>query len=154
MTQLAKCFDLLLLIILTTGSLSAQTGPPVIQSQPQNQNVLAGGTATFDVFAVGKNPLSYQWFRSTGIIPNATLSTLKLQGVDEIDSGPYFVIVTDPAGLSTRSSNAVLSVTRVDFGDAPAAYPTLLSADGARHRIVPGIHLGKGVSFEPDGQPD
>src|SRR5256885_537069 len=41
-----------------------------------------------------------------------------------------------------------------DFGDAPAPYPTLLSADGARHQIVQGIYLGSGVTPESDGQPD
>ncbi len=43
----------------------------------------------------------------------------------------------------------------VDFGDAPGAdYDTLLADDGARHTIVSGIFLGKGVDSEIDGQPD
>src|SRR5206468_9070847 len=41
----------------------------------------------------------------------------------------------------------------MDFGDAPAPYPTSLSADGARHSYVQGIFLGAGVTVEPDGQP-
>src|SRR3954463_5193270 len=41
-----------------------------------------------------------------------------------------------------------------DFGDAPAPYPTLLSADGARHSVVQGMFLGAGVTADPDGQPD
>jgi hypothetical protein len=45
-----------------------------------------------------------------------------------------------------------------DFGDAPEGgstgmFPTLLSSNGARHVIVPGIHLGNMVDGEPDGQP-
>jgi len=45
-----------------------------------------------------------------------------------------------------------------DFGDAPentgaATFPTLLNTNGARHRIVQGIHLGAGVDAEPNGQP-
>src|SRR5258705_13739216 len=46
------------------------------------------------------------------------------------------------------------SAAQTDFGDAPAPYPTLFSADGARHLIVQGIYLGAGVSAEADGQPD
>jgi len=49
----------------------------------------------------------------------------------------------------------------LDFGDAPDAaagtvgfgYPTLLARNGARHVIVQGIHLGKTVDGETDGQP-
>ena len=51
----------------------------------------------------------------------------------------------------------------VDFGDAPAPYPTTLAQNGARHGVVPGVHLGPaisntnggvGVDAEADGQPD
>ena len=62
-----------LLTAMIPGGLSAQNGP-IIQGQPQNQNVLAGGTAMFNVSAVGTGSLNYQWFRSTGLIANATSS--------------------------------------------------------------------------------
>ncbi|MHC4499384.1 MAG: DUF7901 domain-containing protein, partial [Planctomycetota bacterium] len=43
----------------------------------------------------------------------------------------------------------------LDFGDAPdPTYPTVLASDGARHVIMPWIHLGDGVDAEPNGQPD
>lgn len=46
-------------------------------------------------------------------------------------------------------------ITDLDFGDAPdPSYPTLLSSDGARHIILPGMYLGASVDPEPDGQPD
>ncbi len=42
----------------------------------------------------------------------------------------------------------------LDFGDAPAPYPTLLTDDGARHRIPSGFWLGAvPPDAEPDGQP-
>lgn len=42
-----------------------------------------------------------------------------------------------------------------DYGDAPdPTYPTLLANDGARHRIVGDIYLGRGVTADIDGQPD
>ncbi|MBN2281656.1 MAG: hypothetical protein JXQ65_13830 [Candidatus Marinimicrobia bacterium] len=42
-----------------------------------------------------------------------------------------------------------------DFGDAPDSnYRTLLSYDGARHRIDPDIFLGTLIDPENDGQPD
>jgi hypothetical protein len=46
-----------------------------------------------------------------------------------------------------------------DFGDAwdstlTPGYPTLLTSNGARHTIIPGIYLGGSIDSEPDGQPD
>ena len=43
----------------------------------------------------------------------------------------------------------------IDFGDAPdPTYPTLHISDGARHTIVPGVHLGRSVDPDADGQPN
>ncbi len=169
MNQLAQCFEPLLAprllarlgfaacalwMALAPGSLCAQsTGPPSIQLEPQNQTNFAGSSAMFNVLATGKAPLSYQWFSSSGLIADATNALLKLPIVDESDSGRYFVVVSNSLGTA-RSTNALLRVTRVDFGDAPSPYRTLFADDGAWHRIVSGMYLGKGVSFEPEGQPD
>jgi len=40
-----------------------------------------------------------------------------------------------------------------DFGDAPDTYKTLVGSDGARHTIVEGVCLGRGIDAEPDGKP-
>ena len=144
----------LLMAIIPVSLYAQPTGPPIILIQPSNQNVFAGGTVMITVSATGSDPLSYQWFKlPTGMIANATNATLTLPGVDEADSGTYFVRVTNIFG-KVPSTNVSLMVLRADFGDAPAPYPTLLSEDGARHVIVPGVYLGAGISFEPDGQPD
>jgi hypothetical protein len=41
-----------------------------------------------------------------------------------------------------------------DFGDAPAPYPTLRIANGARHYVGDGLRLGAAVDQERNGQPD
>jgi len=48
----------------------------------------------------------------------------------------------------------VITGGALDFGDAPAPYPTTLEDNGACHMIVPGIYMGNGVDAEPDGQPE
>ncbi len=53
---------------------------------------------------------------------------------------------------STTTLAPVQSVFPVDFGDAPAPYPTLAANDGARHRVQ-GPRLGSLVDSEPDGFP-
>jgi len=42
---------------------------------------------------------------------------------------------------------------RVDFGDLPDSYQTLLVSNGARHEINPNIYLGKLIDADSDGQP-
>jgi uncharacterized repeat protein (TIGR01451 family) len=41
-----------------------------------------------------------------------------------------------------------------DFGDAPAPYPTMLAANGARHGLRSDLFLGATADAEPDGQPN
>ena len=82
---------------------------PTILTQPANQTVAAGSTATFTVTAMGTPPLSYQWrFNGTNIAA-ATGTSLPLSNVQIADAGMYSVVVTNLAG-SVTSSNAQLIV--------------------------------------------
>src|SRR6266540_1052986 len=120
----------------------AQSNPPAITAQPQSLTVTGTGT------------LVYQWFRNnTNLLDGATNSTLLLSNVMPADAGAFKVIVTNQFGADT-SLAATLTVFGLDFGDAPdPPFPTLLAQNGARHVIVPGVHLGPGADAEPDGQP-
>ncbi len=66
---------------------------------------------------------------------------------------------TDPDPTNNQGSDTT-TLRDLDFGDAPDtalgppwAYPTKLADNGARHGIVPGLHLGAVVDGEVDGQP-
>jgi plastocyanin len=83
--------------------------PPVITTQPANQTVNVGGTATFNVVATGTAPLSYQWRKDTSNIPGANAASLTLNAVTAGDAGSYTVVVTNTAG-SVTSDAAVLTV--------------------------------------------
>ena len=63
---------------------------------------------------------------------------------------------TDPDGNTSEFSQAIaveVPTDRLDFGDAPAALPTLLADEGAHHVILPGFHLGSSADPDEDGQP-
>jgi hypothetical protein len=81
----------------------------VITSQPTNQTVVVGGTATFSVSASGTSPLSYQWTFNTTNITGATNTTLTLSNVQLNQAGTYAVTVSNLAD-SVLSSNATLTV--------------------------------------------
>jgi hypothetical protein len=83
---------------------------PSITSQPANQTVTAGQTASFTVSASGTAPLSYQWRKNNANITGATSSAYTTPATTTADSGSTFsVIVTNSAGSAT-SNNAILNV--------------------------------------------
>ncbi|MCI0459520.1 MAG: immunoglobulin domain-containing protein [Gemmataceae bacterium] len=97
---------------------------PSITTQPQNQTVPVGGSATFTVSAAGSTPLSFQWQRaeagtSTWVnIAGATSTTFTLTNAQTSDNGDQFrTVVTNAFGTAT-SSSATLTVTS---NQAPSA---------------------------------
>ena len=102
--------------------------PPVITSQPTNQMVFVGQTATFNVSATSTTPLVYQWqFDGTNIV-DATNATLTLSDVQLIEAGYYDVAVTNMA-IGLVSSNAFLVVSPLDhFSWAAIPSPRFLNA--------------------------
>lgn len=87
----------------------AAATPPTITTQPQNQTVAAGGSATFTVAATGTEPLSYQWKFNGTDIAGATSPSLTLANVQSSNAGNYTVAVSN-AGGSITSTAAVLTV--------------------------------------------
>jgi hypothetical protein len=83
---------------------------PTISTQPANQSVAAGQTATFSVTAAGTAPLSYQWQKGTTSIPGATSATYTTAATTTADSGSKFrAVVSNTAGNAT-SDPAALTV--------------------------------------------
>lgn len=83
---------------------------PIIDQQPQAQNVGNGATAVFNVTAHAVPAITgYQW-RYNGVnITGATGATLTLTNVTVSNNGAYDVVVTNPVG-STTSAAATLTV--------------------------------------------
>ena len=104
-----------------TATLTVNPAPvaPTVVTQPSNQTVTAGQTATFSVTAGGSAPLSYQWKKNGTAIAGATSSTYTTPATTTADSGAVFnVTITNTAG-SVTSGNATLTV------NASAVAPTI-----------------------------
>lgn len=83
--------------------------PPSISTQPQDQIILAGQTASFSVVVEGTGPFSYQWQRNKTSLTGKTLATLTIVGAKASNAGSYRVVVTGPGGTAI-SDEAVLTV--------------------------------------------
>lgn len=90
---------------------------PRITSQPTNQSVSLGGTATFRVTATTTNyPLSFQWQYSELPggpkidLPGATRNPLQLTNVTAAQAGYYSVIASNVIGNCVTSQVATLNV--------------------------------------------
>ncbi len=88
---------------------------PFIITQPTNQTIASGTTATLVVRAGGSAPLTYQWLRNSNIlsdrgqISGAATPVLTISNTTTNNSGTYSVIVKNAAG-SVASTGAVLTV--------------------------------------------
>ena len=105
---------------LATGTLTSLTVaglPPVITSQPSNQNVAEGQTATFTVTATGAT--GYQWQLNGSDIGGATSSSYTTPVLAVIDSGGLYSCIVSNANGDTPSNAATLTVTVGGPGPRP-----------------------------------
>lgn len=123
--------------------------PPFITQQPISLTVTQGQTASFAVGAGGDTPLTYHWSFNGLELAGETQDTLVINAAQPENAGGYQVIVSNSVGIVT-SAVATLTVRTFDFGDAPPGYPSLSVDNGARHLLVPGIHLGADIDYEAD----
>ena len=84
--------------------------PPSITTQPANQTVTVGSTATFSIVASGTAPLSYQWSKNGTAISGATSSSYTTPATVTADNGSTFTIVVTNSAGSVTSSAAALTV--------------------------------------------
>ncbi len=82
---------------------------PVIVSQSSGATKCVGGSFSFNLSSGGSDPLSYQWYNSSGSILGATSSLYLLNSLDTSDADVYYCIVTNSCG-SVQSSSKTLVV--------------------------------------------
>src|ERR1035438_6847630 len=102
------CLFAILLVLACCGGSGMTTR--TILTQPADQTVVAGQTATFSVTATGPAPLQYQWHKGAVGIVGATSESYTTPPASTFDNGSqYSVLVTDSKG-SVTSRLATLTV--------------------------------------------
>jgi hypothetical protein len=109
----------------STATLTVNAAPtgPNITTQPANQTVTVGATATFTVVATGSGTLTYQWKKGATNVGTSTASYTTPVTVIGDNGSVYSVVVTDSNG-STTSSNATLTVNPVPTGPTITSQPS------------------------------
>jgi hypothetical protein len=136
---------------------------PYINTQPANQTVAAGQTATFSVVAAGTPPLTYQWQKNGTDITGATSSSYTTPVTTTSDSGELFrVMVSNAAGTATSNSatltvNPGISTSSVDV--ITYHYDNGRSGQNVNETIltpanVNSTQFGKKGEFSVDGKVD
>ncbi|MDB6039398.1 MAG: hypothetical protein JWM99_3239, partial [Verrucomicrobiales bacterium] len=92
-----------------TLTVKIPAAPPNISRQPESIEVATGETTTFSVAVGGTEPILFQWYKDTLPVAGETNAILALVNVTTIDSGRYYVAVSNQAG-DILSDSAFLHV--------------------------------------------
>ena len=108
---LAACAQNSQFVFDAPGNLLVQTTEsgslPVILGQPQNQVVVAGGSASFSVVVADTRNLTYQWRFNGTNIGGANADALLVRNVAATNEGQYDVVLANGSG-SVTSAPAML----------------------------------------------
>ncbi|MCX8521237.1 MAG: immunoglobulin domain-containing protein, partial [Rhodoferax sp.] len=108
---------------LTVSAAPAASVAPSISSQPDNQSVVTGSSATFSVLATGSEPLTYQWQKNDTNIAGATSSTYTTPATVIGDNSAVFTVVVSNSAGSVTSSKATLTVSAAPVAPAIGTQP-------------------------------
>ncbi len=125
-----------------TGVANWAQVPPVLLTQPASATNLVGASVTFTNYALGAQPLSYQWYFSDAPLAGATGPTFTRNPLELAHAGPYFVVVSNLYGATT-SSVATLTVL--------GTTPPFITANPTNTTVVKGQPLTLWVGA--DGTP-
>ena len=147
---------------MATLTVNAVAVAPTITTQPANQSVNAGQTATFSVSATGTAPLNYQWQKNSANISGATATSYTTPATAVADNGTKFdVIVSNSAGSQT-STLATLTVSAISASTINVVtyhYDNLRTGQNQNETIltpanVNSAKFGKLGAFTVDGRVD
>ena len=124
----------------SVAALQVVSVPPVIALQPLGQNANTGTNVQLATAVTGDVPLNFRWYfngaplADTSHIVGSTTSNLTLVSVQTSDTGNYFMVVTNLAGMATSSvvTVTILSppvvATQPTGRSVPPGWPTTFSA--------------------------
>ncbi|MCF3648142.1 immunoglobulin domain-containing protein, partial [Synoicihabitans lomoniglobus] len=120
--------------------------PAIVQS-PQDTSAVVGEQVNFFANATGIPDPSYQWFKDSVAINDATAAMLDLGVVAVTDAGIYHVVATNASGTAT-SATAILTVESLGVAPIINSHPS-----GVAATIAPGVAHSVNFSVVATGDP-
>jgi hypothetical protein len=109
----------------TTNVTVGTSSAPTITTQPSDQTVVAGQTATFNVAATGTGTISYQWqLNNLDIAQNSTGSSYTTPVTALSDSGSKFRCIVSNSSGSSTSNSVTLTVNPAPVPPAITTQPS------------------------------
>ena len=105
---------------------------PSITTQPTDQIVTEGQSATFTVAASGTTPLTYQWVDNGSSIPGATSPTYTTPATASAQDGDHYTVVVSNVSGKVASSAAILTINTAPAITSQPASQSVMS--GSRQR--------------------
>jgi Domain of unknown function (DUF4091)/Immunoglobulin domain/Immunoglobulin I-set domain len=106
-----------------TLTVNAAPVAPTITTQPANQTVTTGQTATFTVVASGTAPLSYQWLKNGANVAGATSSSYTTTATTSFDNGAQLTVLVSNTVGSVTSNAATLTVNAAPVAPSITTQP-------------------------------
>ena len=147
--------------VTSNAAILTVNAPPAITSQPANQSVIVGQTASFSVTATGTAPLSYQWQKNGTAIGGATSPVYTTPSTSSSDNGAQFTVTVSNSFGSVNSSAGTLTVNalgqlsptasslnfgNVIVGSSSAQAVTITNSGGSNATISNVSVIGAGFS--------
>lgn len=130
----------LVLVLGCGGGGGSQPAPdevaPVITTQPADQEVNEGTTATLSVAASSKAPLTYQWKRGGTDVAGATQATYTTPLLTPEDDGAQYAVLVSNGRGSRLSAAATLRVKRRPAITTQPASTTVTEGQAATFTVV------------------
>src|SRR5207248_1411137 len=82
----------------TTATLDVYLAP-TITTQPLDRTLNQGQSTNLTVVATGNPAPAYQWWFNNALLPTGTNATLSLASAQDSQSGNYWVVVSNIAGM-------------------------------------------------------
>ncbi|MGA2247940.1 MAG: immunoglobulin domain-containing protein [Verrucomicrobiota bacterium] len=96
----------------TRAAVLTVSNAPVVfsdPSQPSDQVLVEGQSATVAAVVAGSPPIQFQWYQGSSPIPGATNASYTIPFLTATNAGAYYVNVSNPVG-ATNSRTATLTV--------------------------------------------
>ncbi|HTL58883.1 MAG TPA: immunoglobulin domain-containing protein [Candidatus Limnocylindrales bacterium] len=113
-------------------------GTPFILAQPVDQISSISSRASFTVFAIGSQPLSYQWQHEGTNIAGAIGATLTLFNLKLTDSGTYTVRVSNSRGAVNSLPVELTVVGGPPLVSIPPQNQTVVCGDNVVFQVIAG----------------